>query len=75
MNAFVLLPWYAENFFGGMEPILQAGAAVNGSINSVFTFVMICVAPFNLIKGVLVSIVTWLLYKRVSGVIKHYANQ
>ena len=69
INAFVLLPMYAAAF-GGMEAIIAAGTAVNGSVHSVFGFVALCVAPFNLIKGILVSALTFLLYKHISVLIK-----
>ena len=69
MNGFVLLPFYAKAF-GGMEAIIAAGTAVHSSVDSVFTFVALCVAPFNIIKGVVVSILTFLLYKRISPLIK-----
>ncbi len=72
INGCVMLPWYAEHFFGGMEPIIEAGAAVNKGIDSVLTFVVIAVAPFNLLKGILTGILTFLLYKRISGIIKHF---
>ena len=68
-NAYVLLPLYATAF-GGMEKILQAGAAVHASISTVGGFVALCVAPFNLIKGIITSVVTFFLYKRVSRLIK-----
>lgn len=69
MNGFVLLPVYAKAF-GGMEAIIAAGTAVHGSVDSVFSFVALCVAPFNIIKGVVVSLLTLLLYKRISPIIK-----
>ena len=32
-------------------------------------FAIICVGPFNMIKGFVVSMITWLVYKRVSIII------
>lgn len=72
INGYVMLPWYAEHFFGGMEPIIEAGAAVNAGIDSVFSFVVMAVAPFNLLKGILMGILTFLLYKRISRIIKRF---
>ena len=37
-----------------------------GGVNSVTTFVILCVAPLNILKGVMVSVLTMLLYKRVA---------
>ncbi len=69
INAFVLLPWYA-NLFGGMEAIVRLGTEINKGVTDLFTFVLLTVAPFNLIKGIVVSVITFLLYKRVGGIIK-----
>ena len=68
LNAFVLLPAYTVIM--PMETILEAGKAVNANIDSVFTFVLIAVAPFNLVKGVVVSLVTLVLYKYISRLLK-----
>ena len=72
INACVLLPWYANNALGSMDVIIEAGKAVNPNINSVLTFVLIAVGPLNIIKGILVSIVTMILYKHISRTIKKY---
>ena len=48
------------------EAIIASGTAINGGITSVSTFVLLAVAPLNLIKGVGISILTMLLYKRVA---------
>ncbi len=69
LNGFVLLPAYAAAF-GGMDAIIAAGTAVHGSVTSVFTFVALCVAPFNLLKGLIVSVITFFLYKRIRMLIK-----
>ncbi len=52
-----------------LESIIEAGAAINPAISNVWTFVILAVAPFNLIKGALVSVVTALVYKRISVII------
>ena len=72
INAWILLPWYANNMFGSLDPILKAGQAIHASIDSVYSFVILLVAPFNLIKGALVSVLTFLLYKRVRAVINRF---
>lgn len=69
LNAYVLLPFYAAAF-GGIEKIVAAGTAVNPAIHSVFTFCMIAVAPFNLIKFSVVSVIAASIYGSVSRVIK-----
>lgn len=64
-NGLYLLPKFAEMFMP-MDAILAAGRAIHPNIQSVWGLVVLCVAPLNLIKGVMVSILTLLLYKRVA---------
>lgn len=70
LNAYVLLPAYAA-VFGGMDAIIGLGTAVNGNITGLMSFVMLAVVPFNLVKGVVVSVVTYVLYKHVSKILIH----
>ena len=66
-NAVYLLPKFAIMFFGSdISQVIGAGHAVNAGINSLSSFVLLAVAPLNLIKGVSVSILTLLLYKKVA---------
>lgn len=65
-NAVYLLPKFAELFGMPLDVIVGMGTAINGSISSVSTLVLFAVAPLNLIKGTVVSVLTMLLYKRVA---------
>jgi len=69
LNAFVLLPFYAKVFHMPLDALVAMGHAVNPSINDLPTFVMLAVAPFNLLKGLMVSAVTMLIYKHVSPIL------
>ena len=66
MNGLVLIPMYSKLFNLPLETIIGMGAAIVPAINNVFTFVLYCVCPFNLVKGIIVSALTFILYKRVS---------
>ena len=70
LNAYVLLPTYAAAFGMPIDVIVGMGTAINANINSVMTFVIIAVAPFNILKGVVVSVVTMLIYKHISTILK-----
>jgi len=65
-NAVYLLPKFSQLFELPLDAIIAMGAKIHGSIHSVPTFVLLCVAPLNVVKGVMVSILTMLLYKRVA---------
>ena len=67
INALVMLPFYSN--FMHLENIIAAGAAINPFVSNIWTFAIICVGPFNVVKGVAVSLITWLVYKRVSVII------
>ena len=65
-NAIYLLPKFAQLYGIPLDVIIGMGTKINGSITNVTTFVMICVAPLNLLKSSVVSVLTLLLYKRVA---------
>lgn len=65
-NAVYLLPKFSQLFGLPLESIIAMGADINGNIHSVSTFVLWAVAPLNLIKGGMISILTLLLYKKVA---------
>lgn len=68
LNAYVMLPFYSKMM--PLDVIIQMGAKVNPAISNVWTFVLIAVAPFNIVKGILVSVVTLLIYKRISVLLR-----
>lgn len=69
-NGLYLLPTFAKMFGMPMEAIIGMGAAVNPAITSIPTFVCFAVAPVNVIKGLMNSIITLLVYKKISPIIK-----
>lgn len=66
-NAVYLLPKFAQLYGIPMEVLIGMGTAVHSGVTGVFSFVALCVAPLNLVKGAVVSLLTMLLYKRVAG--------
>ena len=65
-NAVYLLPKFAELYGIPLDVIIAMGTAVRSGVSNVSTFAMLCVAPLNVFKGVMVSVPTMLLYKRVA---------
>lgn len=70
VNAYILLPTYSVAFGMEIEQLVEMGTAVNANINSLFTFVMFAVVPFNLLKGVLDSVIVIAIYKKISPILK-----
>lgn len=72
-NTFYLLPAFANLYGMPLDTIVGIAQKINGSIDSVATLVLFAVVPFNLLKGALLTILTMLLYKHISPIIKGHA--
>lgn len=72
INAYVMLPAYAKAFSLPLDTIVAMGSEVNGSITNLSTFVMFAVVPFNLLKGIVVSTIVLLIYKKISPILKRH---
>lgn len=75
VNYFILLPLYERLFSLSENTIISFGHAINPLIIDKFTFILLAVCPFNLIKGILVCAVTFLLYKKLSAEINNLFNK
>ncbi len=64
-NALYLLPKYAVLYGIPLDSLIGMGTAINPNITDITSFVLFAVAPFNLLKGSIISIVTLLLYKKI----------
>ena len=69
-NLYVMIPAYSSALNIPIEAIVGMGTKIHSSINSVTDLVFLCVVPFNLLKGVVISGLTFLLYKRIRNLIK-----
>ena len=73
VNAFLTLPLYGSVMNFSTDAIISMSAAVNPLIKSQLTLLVLAFVPFNLFKGTVVSIVTFIVYKPVSRLIdKNY---
>lgn len=70
LNAWILLPAYGIAFGMPVETFVEMGTAIHGAIDNLFTFVLLAVGPFNLLKGILVSGIVLLLYKRIRVILR-----
>lgn len=69
-NAIYLIPKFARMYGMPLDSIIAMGTAIHPSIDSVGSLVLLCVVPLNLLKGTLVSLLTVLVYKKLSPVLK-----
>ena len=69
-NAIYLIPKFAQMFGMPMEAIIAMGTEINPAIQSVTSLVVLAIAPLNLLKGGLISLITMLIYKKISPILK-----
>lgn len=74
VNAYMLLPAYGKAFHLEVSAFVEMGQAINPAINSLFRFCLLTVVPFNLVKGLAVSVITLLLYKHISRLLKSHSS-
>lgn len=65
LNYFVLLPVYAKIFMP-MDKLIAMASKVNPMIKGMGTLIFVGVVPFNVIKCIILIIVTLLLYDRLA---------
>lgn len=75
LNAYVILPVYANVYGTNVEAFVGMGSKIFSGVDSVFTLLAFCIGPFNLIKGIVTSIIVALIYKKASFVIKGFRNK
>ena len=71
MNYFIMFPIYAWAYKMPMDALVQMGAAVNSHVDSLLSLMLWSVLPFNLFKYTLVSVITFLVYKRLAGFLRN----
>lgn len=68
-NYFVLIPAFSSMYHMPLDEIVSMGSKLNPLVSDLKTLVVFAVAPFNIVKGVLCSLINLLLYKRVSKIL------
>lgn len=68
-NGVVLLPLYAKAMMP-MDALIAVGTKVNSHITDITTFVLYAVVPFNILKGLVVSIISLILYKYIRPILE-----
>ena len=66
VNYFILIPAYQTLMNLPLEAIIGMGQAAVPAVDSALKLVLLITAPFNVLKGGVLSALAYLLYKRVS---------
>lgn len=70
MNYVLLIPFYAKLFGQPIQVFVDMTAAINPLVNSYETFILFAILPFNLLKGVIIGLITFPIYKRIGNILK-----
>jgi len=70
LNLYLLLPVFAAAYGTTAEAIIMSYSEALPYIVDLRTGILLGIVPFNLFKGVAISIIVMLLYKRVSSLLK-----
>lgn len=66
-NYYFLLPFYST--FMPIDAIIAMSAKANPAIKDMGSLILYAIVPFNIIKGLVLSILTLAVYKRISRII------
>jgi riboflavin transporter FmnP len=68
-NYYVLIPAYSKAFGAPIEAFVGMASEFNSNVIDLKTLIIWTIIPFNLLKGLIISIVTMILYKSVSPIL------
>ena len=69
INYFVMIPAYVALAGFPLDAILGMAKEINPLVGNLETMIVFAVAPFNLVKGIICSVINLLLYKRLSKIL------
>ncbi|MCB6203021.1 ECF transporter S component [Extibacter muris] len=69
-NLYLIIPFYVKLFGMSMDDIIAMCSTVNPAMKNAVTMALFGILPFNLIKYGVTSLITFIIYKRLSKVIK-----
>jgi len=70
VNYFIMIPAYVALANFPLEAILSMAKEVNPYVGNLFSMIIFAVAPFNLVKGIVCSVISLLLYKRLKKILR-----
>jgi riboflavin transporter FmnP len=71
LNLYVLIPTFGKALHLPMDEFVKMGSKIFPVVNSLKMLVLVCVIPFNALKVFLTSLVTGLIYKHISPILKN----
>ena len=68
-NVYLMIPFYGAAYGMPVEAIVGMGQAIVPAVDSVWKFVLLITGPFNVLKWVVISVLTALIYKPLSPIL------
>lgn len=68
-NYYIMFPFYAKLMGQPIQAFVDMGAMVSNKIVDLRTLMLFSIVPFNLLKGTILTIITVLIYKKVSPIL------
>lgn len=70
-NYYILMPMY--ELVMPMDAIINMFQSINHYADTLLKIMFMTIVPFNLLKGTIVSVLTFLIYKKLSPIIKKFS--
>lgn len=68
-NYFVFLPLYEKVLMFPINAVVGIASKVNKNVKDINTLILYSILPFNILKGLIISVIVLLLYKKVSPIL------
>lgn len=68
-NYYIFLPLYEKVLHVPVAAMISAARVINPRVNNLNSFIVWVTIPFNLMKGILISVITMAVYKKVSPIL------
>ncbi len=65
-NVYILVPFYGAAYGLPVETIVGMGQALIPAVDTLWKFVLVITAPFNVLKWAAISVLGWMMYKPLS---------
>lgn len=70
-NYFIMFPLYSKLYGIPLKALIAMGTQINSHVNSLLTLMIFTVFPFNIVKYGIVSVITFIAYKRLKKALIH----
>lgn len=74
-NVLMIIPFYAYMFGWTIQDVVDMCHAVAPFVNDTVTLALFGIVPFNLIKNGVASLITYIVYKKMSVPLKRFAGK